>query len=119
MSVRPHLCVEDPRLEFVKWLQLRTERGEARWNRERNVIETNLAGSTQVEFVTYQDSYGAEAWELFTVCDSQGRQLIRATPPKRISDDAPIPIALDMAVDSLFVAITSFARAPVRSNHIQ
>jgi hypothetical protein len=108
MSVRPHLYVQDPRLEFVSWLQLRTEEGNARWNRQKNVIEMNLAGSTQMEFVTYQNTNGVEAWELFTVRDSQGRELIRATPPRGIPNGSPLPLSLDMAADALFVAITNY-----------
>jgi len=47
MSVRPNLYVEDSCLEFVNWLQLRTEEAKARWNRQKNMIEMNLAGSTR------------------------------------------------------------------------
>ena len=71
----------------------------------------NLAGSTQVEFVTYQNSRGVETWEVFTVRDSQGRELIRATPLKRFAGDSPLPISLDMAADDLFVAITTLRAA--------
>jgi len=72
--------VEDPRkIAIVKLLIEKTKEGKARWAKQRSAITASLPG-LEVNFVTQLTILGGEQWQLFTVRDTQGNELIRITP---------------------------------------
>jgi hypothetical protein len=107
---------EDPRkIELVKVLTEKTREGKASWVKERNAITATFSG-LEVNFVTQPTIIRPEAWQLFTVRDKKGSELIRVTPPPLAFFTPPSTVKvptetanLAQAVDELFATVNRSA----------
>jgi len=103
------------KVALVKLLTEKTKQGKARWGKQRSAITANLPGGFEVNFVTQPTLVGGETWQLFTVRDAHGNELVRATPlPLAFLSPTPaVPITesstLNQAVDELFATVNRSA----------
>lgn len=108
---------EDPRkIALVKELTEKTKQGKIRWITKQNAITTTLPRGLEVNFVTQARLAGGKYWQLFTLRDAGGNELIRTAPPPLLpflmSPSPPLatePSSLDQAVDLLFATVTKSA----------
>jgi len=106
---------EDPRkLAFVKELAGKSQQGKVRWIIQQNAITATLPRGLEVNFVTQASLVGGKYWQLFTLRDAAGNELIRIAPPPLLPFLHPSPIAtgaspLAQAVDDLFATVNKSA----------
>lgn len=108
---------EDPRkIALVKELTEKTKQGKIRWVTKQNAITTTLPRGLEVHFVTQASLVGGKYWQLFTLRDAGGNELIKTSPPALLpfllSPTSPVatgPSSLDQAVDELFAAVNRSA----------
>jgi len=101
-----HFSEEVTTLDFVNWLTSATSDGRVLWEHRSNLITATLAGSTLVQFVTSVIENGSEQWRLFTICDSQGEEIYRAT---WLTARNGLPAAAPR-IDALFHAASTLSR---------
>jgi hypothetical protein len=65
------------------------------------------------QFATTILTTGSEMWNSFTVCNTQGEELVRATPIYAAYAKRPFRAVLD----SLFLAVTHPLRSQLRTGH--
>jgi len=109
--------LEDPRkIALVNLLTEKTKEGKVPWVKKRNAVTSNLQGSLEVNFVMQASLFGARpSWQLFTVRDARGNELLRVAPAPisifALTNPLPVPgegPSLTQAVDHLFEAVSSF-----------
>ncbi len=108
---------EDPRkIALVKELTEKTKQGKIRWITKQNAVTATLLRGLEVNFVTQIRLAGGKYWQLFTLRDAQGNELIRTAPPALLpflmSPGLPVatePSSLDQAVDVLFATVNESA----------
>lgn len=106
---------EDPRkVAFVKELTGKTKEGKVRWATQQNAVTAKLPRGLEVNFVTQSSLVGGKYWQLFTLRDSTGNELIRIAPPALLPFLKPSTIAteappLAQAVDDLFATVNRSA----------
>ena len=107
---------EDPlRVALVKELTEKTKQGKVRWVNKQNAITATLPGGLEVNFVVQSSLLGSNSWQLFTLRDFGGNELIRATPSRTFPfitpPPAPIPTSLEQAIDELWATVRGSASA--------
>lgn len=105
---------EDPRkVAFVKELTEKTKQGKVPWGARLNAITATLPGGLEVNFVTSPSIVGGNHWQLFTLRDSRGSELIKTSPgpllPWLPTTNVPVPGAtettLEQVVSELFAVV--------------
>jgi hypothetical protein len=110
---------DDPRrVALVKLLTDKTKQGKIRWAKQRSAITASLPGF-EVNFVTQPSLIGSETWQLFTVRDTQGNELLRTSPAPLpfLLPSSPLPtipvlsgeLTVEQAVGELFAAVNRSA----------
>jgi hypothetical protein len=98
---------DDPRqIELVSSLAEKTSQGKIPWVKQRNAISAALPDGLSLNFVTQRNLMGNFFWQLFTVRDARGNELVRANPIDAVlafskSEKRP----LLTAVEGLFEAV--------------
>jgi hypothetical protein len=107
---------EDPRkIALVKELTEKTKRGKIRWVTKQNAVTAALPRGLEVNFVTQASLTGGKYWQLFTLRDAEGNELVRTAPGVLLPFlTSPVPVAvepssLDQAVDELFSTVNRSA----------
>lgn|SRR5690348_4709653 len=107
---------EDPRkIALVKELTEKTKQGKVHWVNRHNAVTATLAGGLEVNFVTSPRLGGGIYWQLFTIRDSRGNELIKTSPSSLLPflhPTAPIPggaESLEQAVGELFSEVNRSA----------
>lgn len=110
---------DDPRkVALVKLLIEKTRQAKIRWAKQRSAITASLPGF-EVNFVTQPSLLGSESWQLFTVRDTRGNELLRTTPsylpfllPSSPVQTTPVPTGeptVEQVVDELFATVNRSA----------
>ena len=107
---------EDPRkTALVKELTEKTKQGKIRWIAKQNAITTTLPRGLEVNFVTQASLAGGKYWQLFTLRDERGNELIKTSPSTLLPfllSPSPVAIehsSLEQAVDVLFATVNKSA----------
>ena len=121
MSTKPdllHTKADDPReIELTASLVEKTRQGKINWVKQRNAITATVPGGMELNFVTQQNLQGNLFWQLFTVRDGRGNELLRANPIgavlafSKIGGKVPVSdiSPLLTAVNELFEAVSKSA----------
>ena len=121
MSTKSNLLqakADDPReIELATSLAEKTKQGKITWVKQRNAITATVPGGLELNFVTQQNLLGNPFWQLFTVRDARGNELLRANPigavlafSKSAGKTLPSDISpLLAAVNELFEAVSKSA----------
>lgn len=98
---------DDPReIELVRSLLEKTNQGKIPWARRGNAITATIPNGLEMNFVLSLSLLGSFTnWELFTVRDRQGNQLLR------ITNSGLIPILGVAAASPLVTATNELFRA--------
>jgi hypothetical protein len=78
---------DDPRkIEFVRNLMAKTKEGKVAWLKKGNALTTAIPDGITINFVVGTSAFGiAAGWELFTVRDKAGNELIQVKAPDFLS----------------------------------
>jgi hypothetical protein len=69
---------DDPRkIEFVRSLLAKTKQGKVSWTKKGNAFTAAIPDGVTVNFVMGTVAFGTGSWELFTVRDRAGNELIQ------------------------------------------
>lgn len=71
---------ERPQVELVASLTEKTEQAKIPWLKRRNTISAALPGGLLLNFIAQPNLLGNFYWQLFTVRDARGNELVRANP---------------------------------------
>jgi hypothetical protein len=99
---------DDPReVELVRNLLDKTREGKIRWIRQGSAFTASVANGLQVHFVLGSVIFGArQDWQLFTVRDAQGAELIKfSSPPLFAVVTANTTNPLLTAINDLYRAV--------------
>lgn len=107
---------EDPRkIALVKELAEKTNQGKVRWVTKQNAMTATLPRGLEINFVTQPGIVGGKSWQLFTLRDAAGNELIKTAPSGYLSlllspstgkiEHSP----LEQAVDLLFATVNKSA----------
>ena len=110
MSTKPNAAAgrsDDPReVELVASLAEKTRQGKVDWIKQRNAVTAKVPGGLEVNFVTRQNLLGNPFWQLFTVRDARGNELVRADPVGAVlSFSKSVENPVQAAVSPLMAAI--------------
>lgn len=107
---------EDPRkMAFVKELTEKTRQGKVHWVTRHNAVTATVPGGLEVNFVTSPSLTGGIYWQLFTLRDSRGNELIKTSPSPLLPflpSAMPVPggaTSLEQAVSELFAEVNKSA----------
>jgi len=110
MSARYNALVQfpdDPRqVELVKGLLEKTQQGKIGWVKQGTAVTTSLPNGIAVNFVL-ATALLSDSWQLFTVRDKQGNELVRVDSPGvfAIIAGSAITSPLLAATNELFTAV--------------
>lgn len=98
---------EDPRkTEFVLSLSRKTKEGKVSWARKGNAFTATIPNGIVANFVTGVSIFGtAPSWELFTVRDRTGNELIQVTAVPMLGPVDP----LSQATSQLFAVVSGLS----------
>lgn len=99
------LVPPDPRqVELVLNLDMKTKQGKIRWIREGSAISASVPSGLKLNFVLSANIFAAAAseWQLFTVRDSKGSELLRVTNSSSFILSTTRSNALTGATESLY-----------------
>jgi len=103
---------DDPRkTEFVLSLLTKTREGKVSWTRKGDAYTAAIPNGVSVNFVLGLGIFGTEsAWQLFTVRDRTGNELMQVRSPAVLSFEPSVATGplLD-ATNQLFVAISGIS----------
>jgi len=103
---------EDPRkTEFVINLLAKTKVGKVSWNKKGNAYTAAIPNGIVVNFVTGPTLFGTgPSWQLFTVRDREGNELIQVHAPDFVSIISNTATgALLQATNQLFTAVSGIS----------
>jgi len=103
---------DDPRkTEFVRSLLAKTKEGKVSWNKKGNAFTAAIPNGIVVNFVVGASLFGtAPTWQLFTVRDRAGNELLQVNSPdfiSIISNTATGPLL--EATNHLFAAVSGIS----------
>lgn len=106
----------DPRkVAFVEELTEKTKQGRVPWVNRNNAVTATLPGGLEINFVTSPTLGGGVHWQLFTLRDSRGNELIKISPAPLLPflrSATPVPggtDSLEQAVGELFSEVNKSA----------